>query len=307
MCSQLQACFYISRQIKTGKMIKYNPKNWLKLVLGIHKSDTLSMLWKELIYFFVFTLTICYLAATYFPGSAMLENLLTIYSIIGFVISLLLVFRTNTAYDRWWEGRKKWGEMVNDSRNLAAKLSVLDLKEKERDFFNRMISNFVFAMRDHLREGVNMDELLLSAEEKSLLKGKGHIPSQIVKLMFAEIRNLVRSGRLSEEQYITIEHTLNNFLNNIGACERIKNTPIPYSYSIFIKKFIFLYTSSLPLALLEFFGYYTAIIATLVFYILVSMEVLAEEIEDPFGRDDNDLPTSELSLKIQQNVQELFY
>ncbi|SFT36075.1 putative membrane protein [Lishizhenia tianjinensis] len=288
-------------------MIKYNPKNWLKLVLGIHKSDTLSILWKELIYFFVFTLTLCYVAATYFPGSVMLENLLTIYSIIGFVISLLLVFRTNTAYDRWWEGRKKWGEMVNDARNLAAKLSVLDLKDDERDFFNRMISNYVFAMRDHLREGVRMEELLLTDQEKVNLADREHVPSQLVKMMYAQVRRLVQEGRLSEENYITVEHTLNNFLNNIGACERIKNTPIPYSYSIFIKKFIFLYTASLPLALLEFFGYYTAIIATLVFYILVSMEVLAEEIEDPFGRDDNDLPTSELSLKIQQNVKELFY
>ena len=288
-------------------MIKYNPKNWLKLVLGIHKSDTLSILWKELIYFFVFTLTLCYVAATYFPGSVMLENLLTIYSIIGFVISLLLVFRTNTAYDRWWEGRKKWGEMVNDARNLAAKLSVLDLKDDERDFFNRMISNYVFAMRDHLREGVRMEELLLTDQEKENLADREHVPSQLVKMMYAQVRRLVQEGRLSEENYITVEHTLNNFLNNIGACERIKNTPIPYSYSIFIKKFIFLYTASLPLALLEFFGYYTAIIATLVFYILVSMEVLAEEIEDPFGRDDNDLPTSELSLKIQQNVKELFY
>lgn len=288
-------------------MIKYNPKNWFKLVVGIHKSDTLAILWKELLYFFVFTMGICYVAATYFPGSVMLENLLTIYSIIGFVISLLLVFRTNTAYDRWWEGRKKWGEMVNDARNLAAKLSVLDLKENERDFFNRMISNYVFAMRDHLRDGVVMEELLLNEQEKATLVEKGHVPSQLVKMIYAKVNILVKEGRLSQEAYITVEHTLNNFLNNIGACERIKNTPIPYSYSIFIKKFIFLYTASLPLALLEFFEYYTAIIATLVFYILVSMEILAEEIEDPFGKDENDLPTSELSLKIQQNVQELFY
>lgn len=288
-------------------MIKYNPKNWIKLVLGIHKSDTLSILWKELLYFFVFTFGLCYVVERYFPGNPMLENLITIYSIIGFVISLLLVFRTNTAYDRWWEGRKKWGQMVNDARNLAAKLSVIELTDTERDFFNRHISNFVFAMRDHLRSGVVLDELSLSTEEKTFLAQKNHIPSQLVKLMQAELRKLVKKQSISEEHFLRIEHTLHSFLDNLGACERIKNTPIPYSYSIFIKKFIFIYTASLPLALLEFFGYYTTIIATMVFYILVSMEVLAEEIEDPFGMDDNDLPTSELSLKIEQNVNELFY
>lgn len=288
-------------------MIKYNPKNWIKLVLGIHKSDTLSMLWKELLYFFGFTLLLTFLVSKYFPHNPMLENLLTIYSIIGFVISLLLVFRTNTAYDRWWEGRKKWGEMVNDSRNLAAKLSVLDLSEAQRAYFNRMIPNYVYAMRDHLRDGVVLEELDLTEEEREVFSKQGHVPSQIVRRLYKAVRELVKENKLSEEHFITIEHSLDNFLNNIGACERIKNTPIPYSYSIFIKKFIFLYTASLPLALLEFFGYYTAIIATLVFYILVSMEVLAEEIEDPFGMDDNDLPTHELSVKIQENVKELFY
>lgn len=170
-----------------------------------------------------------------------------------------------------------------------------------------MIPNYVYAMRDHLRDGVVLEELDLTPEEKEVFSKQGHVPSQIVRRLYKAVRELVKENKLSEEHFITIEHSLNNFLNNIGACERIKNTPIPYSYSIFIKKFIFLYTASLPLALLEFFGYYTAIIATLVFYILVSMEVLAEEIEDPFGMDDNDLPTHELSVKIQDNVKELFF
>jgi putative membrane protein len=92
----------------------------------------------------------------------------------------------------------------------------------------------------------------------------------------------------------------------IGACERIKNTPIPFSYSLFIKKFIFIYVTTLPLAFVVQFGFLSALIATFVFYVLVSMEVLAEEIEDPFGSDQNDLPTDQLCLTIQNNCQQIF-
>jgi putative membrane protein len=107
---------------------------------------------------------------------------------------------------------------------------------------------------------------------------------------------------LSPENFFVIDKNLNGFLDACGACERIKNTPIPFSYSLFLKKFIFIYVVTLPLAFVGSFGYFSAFIATFVFYVLVSMEVLAEEIEDPFGNDDNDLPTDALTEKIQDVV-----
>jgi len=95
-------------------------------------------------------------------------------------------------------------------------------------------------------------------------------------------------------------------MDSLGACERIKNTPIPFSYSLFIKKFIFIYTTTLPLAFVTVFGYFSALIATFIFYVLVSIEVLAEEIEDPFGKDDNDLPTDLLCENIRKTTNEVF-
>jgi putative membrane protein len=91
-------------------------------------------------------------------------------------------------------------------------------------------------------------------------------------------------------------------MDSCGACERIKNTPIPFSYSLFLKKFIFIYVVTMPLAFVTIFGYFSAFIATFVFYVLVSMEVLAEEIENPFGYDDNDLPTDLLAESIKKSV-----
>lgn len=288
-------------------MIKYNPKNWFKLIFALHKSDTIRILWKELIYIGVFTSIITFLIVTY-GGEIIesLEKLITLYSLIGFVISLLLVFRTNTAYDRWWEGRKKWGALVNDTRNLAIKIETSVNLPESRDVLRRMIANFPFAMKEHLREQRKLDLLELTDEERLLLTERQHIPIAIAQKITEETKSLRAKGSLSEEDYLTIDKNINALLDSLGACERIKNTPIPFSYSLFIKKFIFIYVTTIPLAFITVFGYYSVLIALFVFYVLVSMEVLAEEIEDPFGMDDNDLPTDELSDKIRANVNEIF-
>ena len=253
----------------------------------------------------LFTLLVAFIEIQYFPNATYLKDLIAVYSLVGFVISLLLVFRTNTAYDRWWEGRKKWGEFVNDARNLAVKVNMLNLDQADIDFFRRMIPNFMYAAKEHLRDGVKMEELELSADEFVLLSRKEHVPLALVDLMYSRLAALKKEGRLTEQDFLAIDQNLNAFMNSLGACERILNTPIPFSYSLFLKKFIFIYVTTLPLAFVTTFGYFAALIATFVFYVLVSMEVLAEEIEDPFGTDDNDLPTDQLCDKIKAGVHEV--
>ena len=280
-------------------MIKYNPKSWLTLIFHLTKSDTLTILWKELIFIFLFTLGIAFFEIHFFADAIVLEKLFAVYSILGFVLSLLLVFRTNTAYDRWWEGRKNWGQLVNDSRNFAVKLTALELSAKDNHFFGKHIGNFALCIKEHLRDGTNFELLDLTPEEKTFLENLDHIPSGIVELMYKRLNDLKKTGVLSEEDVLRLDRNLNGFLDCVGACERIKNTPIPYSYSMFFKKFIFTYVVTLPFAFVVNFGYYSAIIATFIFYVLVSIEILAEEIEDPFGTDDNDLPTDEMADRIQ--------
>lgn len=285
-------------------MINYNPKSWLTLIFAIHKSDTLRMLWKELIYMGVFTLLIAFVELHYFPNAKFLKELIGVYSLIGFVISLLLVFRTNTAYDRWWEGRRKWGELVNDTRNFSIKLSSILEGSEDKAYFARMIPNFAFAMKEHLRGLVIWEELDLTADEIAMFRQKQHIPLAIAADMYDKLHALKKDGQISEAEFLALDKNINAFMDSCGACERIRNTPIPYSYSLFLKKFIFVYVVTLPLAFVTTFGYFAALIATFVFYVLVSMEVLAEEIEDPFGFDENDLPTDELSVKIKASVRE---
>ena len=170
-----------------------------------------------------------------------MEKLITVYSLVGFVISLLLVFRTNTAYDRWWEGRRKWGELVNDTRNLALKISVLLKDQEEIDFFKRMIPNFVYATKEHLRKGVIWEELNLKDKELQQLSVKEHVPLAIAQLIYKQIKVNLDSNKISREEFIILDKNINALMDSCGACERIKNTPIPYSYSLFLKKFIFIY------------------------------------------------------------------
>ncbi|MFD1551183.1 hypothetical protein DNU06_16755 [Putridiphycobacter roseus] len=286
-------------------MIKYNPKTWFIHIFNFRKSDTFIILWKELVLIALFTLGLTYLEIHFMSNHEMLKGLMSVYSLVGFVISLLLVFRTNTAYERWWEGRKKWGELVNNSRNLAIKISTMLSNPADKLFFNRMISNYAFGMKEHLRDGLRLEELDLTEEEKLEIANYVHKPNYIIQKMYARIQAIKENGEITQVEYLAIDTNLKTFSDIIGACERIKNTPIPFSYSSFLKKFIFIYVVTLPLAFVSTFGYYSAIIATFVFYVLVSMEILAEEIEDPFGVDENDLPTQELCVKIKSNVTEI--
>ena len=276
------------------------------MIFALQKSDTLRMLWKEILYIGAFTLLITFVVLHFFPNAIILEKLISVYSLVGFVISLLLIFRTNTAYDRWWEGRKKLGEMVNDTRNLSVKLASIIQEKEDRDFFMRMIPNFVFSAKEHLRKGVKINELELLDNELQSIKEKVHQPLAISQLIYQRLINLKKNGKISEEEFIILDKNCNKFMDSLGACERIRNTPIPFSYSLFIKKFIFIYVTTLPLAFVTIFGYFSAFIATFMFYVLVSIEVLAEEIEDPFGKDDNDLPTDLLCDRIRSTTKEVF-
>ena len=286
-------------------MINYNPKNWLNFIFSFHKSDTVRMMWKELIYISLLSIIIAYVEITFFPEASFLKNLTTVYSLLGFVISLLLVFRTNTAYDRWWEGRKAWGAFVNDTRSLSSKLGAGALTLEEKNTFTKLIPLFVVATKQHLRNQDLKEELstVLNLEGLDL---SGHQPLRIIQLLRVEIENLLQKETIHNESWLALNRDLDSLINSLGVCERIKNTPIPFSYSLFIKKFIFIYVVTMPLAFVPLFGYLSVFISTFVFYALVSMELLAEEIEDPFVSDQNDLPTDQLCLTIQNNCQQIF-
>ncbi len=129
-------------------MVTYNPKDWFKLIIQFHKSDTFRQLFFSLISIGIYAGIIVYLDLHYFHLNT--KNPTVMHSILGFVLSMLLVFRTNSAYDRWWEGRKIWGSFVNNSRNLSLKLSALINHKSDREEFKILITNYIFSAKNHL-------------------------------------------------------------------------------------------------------------------------------------------------------------
>lgn len=232
-----------------------------------------------------------------------LRNFNQMHTMLGFVISLLLVFRTNTAYDRWWEGRKHWGSLVNNSRNLAMKIAAITTSESDRSFFRKSIADYAAVLSAHLKDEDTAKQLFDDLDLE--INHHKHRPNQIAILMIERANTMYREGRISGEQLLFINPELLAFTDICGACERIKNTPIPYSYSAFIKKFIFFYVLTLPFGYAFSLGYLVGPIVVFIFYVLASLELIAEEIEDPFGNDENDLPTQKISENIAKHVAEL--
>jgi putative membrane protein len=283
-------------------MIKYNPKIWLTHIFRFYKSDTLKILLPEIVLMGVYTVIVCYLELNLSDNLSSFKNAISMHTMVGFVLSLLLVFRTNTAYDRWWEGRRLWGQLVNVSRNAAVKSQYIIRDIEAREKLQKLLTVFPVVLKDHLLKKTGSEYI---AEEVKLHDSQMHHPSVVVSKIYALVKSQLDTHKITEAEYLSLDREFAQLLEITGACERIKNTPIPFSYSIFIKKFIFIYCFTLPIGLVPDFYYWSVPFSMFIFYVLVSIELLAEEVEDPFGNDENDLPMDEFALRIKNNVGEI--
>jgi ion channel-forming bestrophin family protein len=290
-------------------MVNYNPKVWFSLVFHAYSRAVMRTLTPALIFIAFYTAGVCYLLLDVLRfHESDFHTTISMHSLLGIVLGLFLVFRTNSSYDRWWEGRKLWGSFVNNTRNLAHKLNAfLDKNDTEnRQWFSLMIPNLVFSVKEHLRSGVKLSELQPTDDQfLHNLRDIKHVPNRLSAMLYDRVNQLYKNKTISGDQLIIVDRELKEFSDILGACERIRNTPIPYSYSMYIKQFIFIYVITLPMAFVTTSGYLTVPVVVLITFVLLSVELIAEEIEDPFGRDINDLPTDELAEKINDNVKEI--
>ncbi len=293
-------------------MISYNTKDWFTFIFRFHKADTFRQLFPLIVAICIYSGIIGWLELYYWKLSAnsYVRNLPVMHTLLGFAISMLLVFRTNTAYDRWWEGRKLWGSLVNNSRNFAMKLqAMLPADEKGyRTFFRKIIPAYAYALHNHLHKEQTRVELFQDDEKHPIFENidhNKHVPNQVALLMYQQIHKIHKENIITGEQLLFLNAELQSFTDICGACERIKNTPIPFSYSVFIKKFIFFYIMTLPFGFVFQLGFYIVPVVAFIFYVLASMELIAEEIEDPFGGDQNDVPTGTLAKNIHRHIAEI--
>lgn len=284
-------------------MIKYNPHTWNLLIL--FKGSIIKRLMGGMIILTILTTIVCILHLEFGIVNIRLSSNLPGY--MGAALGLLLVFRNNTAYDKWWEGRKILGALVNISRNIAITLTnILPSDVPEKAEMIKLVKAFPFALKEHLRSGVIMKELdMLSGNDLEYVKEVNHKPNGIANLLQAKINKLYQEGLLNDMQQYLLIGNVNELIDILGKCERIKKTPIPIAYAFLLKFFIIVYVLIIPFGLIESMGWAVILLTLSLYYIMMSIVTTAEEIEDPFGHEMNDLPVDEICQTIEKNIEEI--
>jgi ion channel-forming bestrophin family protein len=228
------------------------------------------------------------------------------------VLGLLLVFRTNTAYERFWEGRKAWGTIVNNIRNLSrliwvaiAEIDPIHLHEKEQVL--KLLVAFAIATKLHLRSQSVDDRLaeLVSPLQFTKLQSMNNPPLEIAFWISDYLQSKHEQGQISLYQMNELQSILNSLVDTLGACERILRTPMPLAYAIHLKQLLFLYCLLLPFQIVDELKWWTAPAVALVSFTLFGIEAIGVEIENPFGTDPNDLPLDTICNTIERNIDDL--
>ncbi|MBR8830297.1 MAG: hypothetical protein N5P05_003392 [Chroococcopsis gigantea SAG 12.99] len=228
------------------------------------------------------------------------------------VLGLLLVFRTNTAYERFWEGRKAWGALVNTVRNMARNIWVT-VKEshpddrKEKIDTLRLLVAFAISTKLHLRAEKNFEELrpFVKPTYYDKLLTMNHPPLEIAFWIGDYLHKQYEEQKINSYVFTSMLKLLDLLVDNLGVCERILKTPIPLAYSIHLKQLLLIYCLTLPFQFVDECKWFTAFFVAIVSFTVFGIEEIGIEIENPFGRDDNDLPLDQICETMERNINDL--
>jgi len=232
----------------------------------------------------------------------------TAHALVGTALGLLLVFRTNSSYDRFWEGRKQWGGIVNECRNLARQTSVWLANDPKlaQDIIDWTIA-FPFATMQRLRKGSGIGTPFhhLSSEEVTQVNASQNSPLAIARIITARILAAHQGDLIDGRQMMMLDQNVQLLVDYLGACDRIRATPLPFAYTVHLRRVLIVYCLSLPLALIRDYGWGTVPTTMLISYSLFGIEEIGVEIEDPFGLTANDLPLESICDGIQSQLAEI--
>jgi len=228
------------------------------------------------------------------------------------VLGLMLVFRTNTAYERFWEGRKLWGLLNNTIRNLSRQIWVGIAEHEPGDRQEKisvlhLLVAFAVAMKLHLRQEAMNSELkdLLSLSQYKTLKIVNNPSLEIAFWIGDYLQRQYQRRHVTIYRLTAMELLLNQMVDALGGCERILKTPIPLAYAIHLKQLLLIYCLTLPFQLVAQLGWWTGLMVGLISFTLFGIEAIGIEIENPFGRDANDLPLDALCTTMLRNIEDL--
>jgi putative membrane protein len=291
--------------------------SWFRLVFQV-RGSTLPRIRGRLLAVLAVACTV-----TYLWNHAQLETDLTPlpFTLVGLALGVFLGFRNNASYDRYWEGRRLWGRLVNDSRSFARlvldlidlratdapKLADAEVQALRQDLVYRTIA-FAEALRMHLRNEV--DDLsplapFLPAAELEPLRQQRNVPLAIANSIGKGVAHARFSGVLHTRDVHLLENMLSDMVDVQGGCERIRSTPIPWSYTVLIHSIVAAYCFTLPFGLVSTTKQLTPVVVLLIAYAFLGLDAVGDEIEEPFGNDDNDLPLLTLSRTIEVNLRQM--
>lgn len=271
---------------------------WVKVIARFHTTPIFARMWLGVATMTAYAIGVTSFDAFLLPEAHMLGA--SLHGVLGVVLGMLLVFRTNTSYDRWWEGRKLWGQLVNDSRNLAIKVrTIARVADEQKREFARVLVGFAFALKDHLRGGASLVRIRgfeHATDETS------HVPTYLAQQVYRQLEQWRHRDWIDGFELLMLDQHATSLMNVCGACERIQKSPISASYRWFIRQMIGIYLLTLPWGLVETFGWWTIAAASLLSYFMIGVEMIAEEIEDPFGVTEDDLRLDALCHTIESSV-----
>jgi putative membrane protein len=283
-------------------MIDYDPHDWKSHLCDIQGSMVREIFWRVLSC--VIWSAVIVAIDQHVPG-VNLGIPAIVHSLLGTAIGLLLVFRTNSSYDRFWEGRRMWGNIINESRNLArcAAVYLQAVPDLQRKIVENTIA-FAFSAKRRLRDeqGLGEADRFFSPEEIDRLNREPHLPLALARRISESLRLARERGAISDYLLAMIEQNSQLLVDYMGACERIQTTPLPFAYMVHLRRVLILYCFSLPFALVNDFGWAAVPLTFLVAAVFFGIEEIGVEIEGPFGTDENDLPLERFCQRIETDV-----
>lgn len=284
---------------------------WLQIV-SLLKGSVLSRIWGRL----AVTTACAVLVTEAYELKWIAESLTpTPFSLIGVALGIFLGFRNNTSYQRFWEGRILWGRLVNTSRSLTRQILTLihapsaeagACEEVQRDLVHRLAA-YAHALRFHLREepeGYAQLERLMPASDLEAMRASSNPPIALVHGLGERLSAAWRRGWIEPLHLPSLDASLNALTDIQGGCERIKSTPIPFSYTLLIHRIVAVYCLTLPFGIVASTHWATPLVVILVGYAFYGLDAIGDELENPFGTDVHDLPLAAISTMIEVNVRE---
>jgi putative membrane protein len=286
-------------------MTPYDPRRWTSHLFDIEGSLVREILGRVIasVIWSAIVVLLFYYGPEWVHQSLLIP--LTGHSLVGTALGLLLVFRTNSSYDRFWEGRKQWGGIVNECRNLARQVSVWLASDQAlvREIISWTIA-FPYATMQRLRNSSGLGIVLrdVSDIETKRVESSQNVPLAIARVITSRLLSGRERGLIDGLQLSSLDHNVQLLVDYCGACDRIRTTPLPFAYAVHLRRILIVYCFTLPLALVHDFGWATIPTTLLISYALFGVEEIGVEIEDPFGLTANDLPIHTLCAGIETTL-----